>query len=645
MMTRFRTYCRSLMPAFLLVSAAASGQVIAPSGPLSADPARAAFVPAKAPAALQRTAALTLPFFDDFTSPLEGPPNATNWDSRGGAYVTNRLALAPLTRGAATLDGLKANGQSYSGNISVSYGTLDSLKSQPIDLSGLTTSSGVYLSFAWQAGSIGSAPNLNTSSTPVKLELFLKNNSGTWVPAWSYNSQRVRTGFRQQLINLNNTQYLHGGFQFMFVATGNASDNSDNFSIDYVVLDRGRSGVLDSDTVFVDVATGAGLVNGNPSGGLRSPLRRFTAMPVWQFNAAASPTSELNPTLGVNLTNLEKNLPRPIDVLGTVRDLSTGATVGTWLQSQSPIPARQRQYPQVGPATAQPIPNTAAAKRLRYMLALNSRDIPRALPNDTISRDVELNNYYAYDDGSAERYTALPAVATGQQAAFAYRFDLNQADHVGGLRLYPVYTASDASPRPVTIAVWANGGGKPAATPLATKTATLPGTGPLPNGLPYVEITFDQPVPVTGIFYVGYSQPSTGRDLHYGLDINNSFPPGYLWNRSNAGAWDSVHFVPRRGALMMRPVMTNTVTTASASAREAAAYSLYPNPAHGTVSIAGPGFARAAVLDAVGRTVWEQPAAQAGQSTLPLPLLAPGVYTVRLTLADGRTVGRRLLIE
>ncbi|UOQ96471.1 hypothetical protein MUN81_14610 [Hymenobacter sp. 5317J-9] len=271
MTRRFRTYCRLLVPALVLVSAAASGQVVAPSGPLSADPARAALVPKQTPAALQRTAALALPFFDDFTSPLEGRPDPQKWNVHGGAYVSNRLALAPPSRGAATLDGLKANGQSYSGNISVSYGTLDSLVSQPIDLSGLSTSSGVFLSFAWQAGSIGSAPNLNTSSTPVKLELFLKNTSNTWVRAWSYNSQRVRTGFRQQLIDLNNAQYLHGTFQFMFVATGSASDNSDNFSIDYVVLDRNRSGVLDTDTVFVDVATGAGLVNGNPSGASAAP--------------------------------------------------------------------------------------------------------------------------------------------------------------------------------------------------------------------------------------------------------------------------------------------------------------------------------------------------------------------------------------
>ncbi|MDQ2769672.1 MAG: T9SS type A sorting domain-containing protein, partial [Bacteroidota bacterium] len=79
--------------------------------------------------------------------------------------------------------------------------------------------------------------------------------------------------------------------------------------------------------------------------------------------------------------------------------------------------------------------------------------------------------------------------------------------------------------------------------------------------------------------------------------------------------------------------------------RQAAAYTLYPNPTHGSVTIEGPAFARAAVVDALGRLVWEQPAAQAGSATLPLPTLPPGLYTVRLTLADGRTTSRRLAIE
>lgn len=148
---------------------------------------------------------------------------------------------------------------------------------------------------------------------------------------------------------------------------------------------------------------------------------------------------------------------------------------------------------------------------------------------------------------------------------------------------------------------------------------------------------------------MGFSQPSTGRTLHYGLDLNSTFPARHFFRRDNTGIWDTANFQPsgtmQRGALMMRPVMTNNITTASTPAAEAAAFALYPNPAHGDVRVAGPAFARAAVLDAVGRVVWAQPASQAGQPLLPLPTLPPGVYLVRLTLADGRTLARRLLLE
>ncbi|OGX84587.1 hypothetical protein BEN48_02270 [Hymenobacter glacialis] len=637
------------MPALLLLAGAAAGQV-APALPLAADPARAAYAPTKSQRAQQRgVAAVALPFFDDFTTPLEGLPKTLNWLPTGGALVNNRLALQPLTRGTATLDGLRANGRSYSGLVTSSYGELDSLTSQPINLGGLTPNDAVYLSFAWQAGSIVGVPNASGGTTPVRLELYVRTANGTWELAWSQASTRRRTGFRQQVIDLNQAKYLHGSFQFRFVAIGNASDNSDNWSIDYVVLDRGRTRGT-SDTTFVDIATSAGLRGGNPSGGLRSPLRRFSAMPVWQFNAAPAGTSELNPRLGVNLSNLNAGvLPIPIDITGSVRVLPAAA-LGSWLQISRPLPVNPRLDSVTGAANRLAIPATAVEKRLRYTLALNTQETnPRTLANDTIFRDVELSNYYAYDDGSAENITQLVPYSTGQSAAFAYRFDLNQPDFVRALRLYPVFTASDAGPRPITINVWADEAGRPSQQPLATKTATI--SNPLPAGFQYAEITFDVPVRVSGSFYVGYSQPSQGRDLHYGLDLNSTFPARHLWRRDNTGTWDTVNFVPRglppRGALMMRAVMTNGVVTATASAREAAAFSLFPNPAARgtTVTVAGPRFARATVFDALGRAVWQQPTAQAGQASLALPALPPGVYTVRLTLPDGRPVGRRLMLE
>ena len=649
MMKLFRTYRRLVLPVLLLAAGTAAAQV-APALPLAADPSRAIYAPILAQLKNQQrsTAALALPFFDDFTSPIEGPPKARNWLPSGGTLVSNRLALAPLTRGAATLDGLRANGQSYSGAVTSAYGIIDSLTSQPIDLGGLGINDQVALSFAWQTGSIVSVPNANLGNSPVRLELFVKTKTGAWESVWFRLSAGRRTPFRQQVILLDQTKYLHGSFQFMFVASGNRSDNSDNWSVDYVLLDRGRTQGL-ADTTYSDVATSAGLKGGNPSGGLRSPLRRFAAMPVWQFNAAGPPSRELNPRLGVNLSNLRPGfLPLPVRVQGTLRDLAGSPVPGFWLDDTRSLPTSPRLDSVTGHANSLPPPTTATPKTLRYTLSLNSQEpTPRTLANDTIFRDVELNNYYAYDDGTAENITQLIPYSSGIASAFAYRFDLNQPDYVRALRLYPVFTASDALARPVTINVWDDVAGQPATQPRATKTVTIP--NPLPAGWQYYEITFDAPVPVTGTFYVGYSQPSQGRDLHYGLDLNSTFPARHLWRRDNTGAWDTVNFVPRgqspRGALMMRPVMTNNVATASAAAREAAAFSLYPNPAHGTVSIAGPAFARATLLDVLGRTVWEQPATQAGQPMLVLPLLPAGIYTVRLTLADGRTISRRLLLE
>ena len=644
----FRTCRRAVLPALLLAAGAARAQV-SPAGPLAADPGRAQYAPpaaALAAARLRGATALALPFFDDFTSPLEGAPKALYWVPGGGALVNNRFAIQPLTRGTATLDGLRANGQSYSGQLFAPYGPIDSLTSQPINLAGLGPNAQVALSFAWQAGSIVGAPHRSTGPAVVNLELLVRTDVGAWESVWTYTTAAARvTGFRQQVVLLNQPRYLHGNFQFRFVARGNTSDNSDTWGVDYVLLDRGRAAGL-ADTTFTDYATSAGLRGRNPSGGLRSPLRRFAAMPAWQFR-----NSELNPELGVNVVNLFGGLlPTLIGVRGTVRDLTNGTALGTWQQRTRPVSPRPRLDSVRGDATRQSVPVGATPRVLRYTLALNTQEnnaTRNTLANDTITRDVELGTYYAYDDGTAENITQLPAFPTGPAVAFAYRFDLNQPDFVRGLRLYPIFTASDRAARSVTVAVWDDAAGQPAATPRASKTFTIP--SPPVAGWVYYEVSFDQPVPVSGSFYVGFSQPSQGRELHYGLDLNSTFPARHLWYRNNAGAWDTTNFRPsglqQRGALMMRPVMTNNVATATAAAREAAAFALYPNPARGLVTVAGPAFARAAVLDALGRLVWAQPAAEAGCPALRLPALPPGVYTVRLTLPDGATIGRRLLLE
>ena len=626
------------LPVLLLLALAAPAQSVLPAQPLPNDPGRTA--PAAGPAAARRgAAALALPFFDDFTTPREGNPRVQNWLPGGGALVNNRLPVHPLTRGVATLDGLNASGQGY-GSTS-SYGAIDTLTSQPIDLSSYGAGNSIYLTFAWQEGSLVGAAQRNGSATPVSLELFFLDKDGRWVSQWKRlaGGQAV-SGFRQQAVAVADPRYFHAGFQFQFQATGNLAISRDAWSLDYFVLDANRTA---ADTTYADLATGQGLGN---------PLRRFVAMPWWQYNAAA-PADELSPALNAEVTNLNPGpIPTPISWTGTVQDVA-GGFQGTWLTDSRGIPTQPRQTVIGGSARAAPLPLTSAARQLRYTLALNTRVAAgdRTLPNDTLSRDVFLQDYYAFDDGSAEAVLALPATGTGPVQYLAYALDLNQDDQVKGLRLYPVFLntpqGDNGGGRSVSIAVWADANGQPAAAPLLTKTAVLP--NPLPAGQAFVDVLFGTSVPVPkGRVYVGYGQAARSSFLPYGLDLNNPPPANTLW-RTEQGTWLAFSSLPA-GAPMLRPLLTNNQTVVTAAAPAAAApagFALYPNPAPaGTgVAVAGPAFARASILDALGRTVWTQPAAEAGRARLAPGRLAAGVYVVRLRLADGSAVSRRLVVS
>ena len=628
------------LPALLLLALAAPAQSVLPAQPLPYDPGRTAPAPAPAVARRGTAGALGLPFFDDFTTPREGNPKPQNWAPGGGALVNNRLPVHPLTRGVATLDGLKANGQGY-GSTS-SFGAIDTLTSQPIDLSAYGPGSNVYLTFAWQEGSLAGAAQRSGNATTVALELFFRDRDGRWVSQWRQLAAggAVR-GFRQRAVAVADARYFYPGFQFQFQATGNLAISRDAWSLDYFVLDANRTA---ADTTYADLATGQGLSN---------PLRRYTALPWWQYNAAA-PADELSPQLSAEVTNLNPGpIPTPIGWQGTVQDV-LGGFQGTWLADSRSIPTQPRQSTISGSARTAPLPTTAAAKQLRYTLALNTRVAPgdRTLPNDTLRRDVFLSDYYAFDDGSAESVLTLPATFTGPTQYLAYALDLNRDDQVRGLRLYPVFLNTSAGDnganRSITIGVWADEGGHPAALPLLTKAAVLP--NPLqPSAQAFVDVLFDRSVPVKGRVYVGYGQAARGQFLPYGLDLNNPPPANTLW-RTEQGAWLTFSSIPA-GAPMIRPLLTNnqTVVTALAPAAPApATFVLYPNPApaggNSSITVAGPAFARASVLDALGRTVWEQPAAAAGRPQLTPGPLAPGVYVVRLRLPDGSAVSRRLAV-
>ena len=654
-----RSLFRFLPLALLPLTLQAQAPLVLTPQPLRADPSRAASAarPPTPPAAAQRTAALTLPFFDDFTLPRDGQPSPLRWQDKatdypdgsgltqryggGGAYVSNRLAVNPLTRGTATLDGLRANGQPYSAASASSYSATDTLTSQPIDLSGLAVANQVYLSYAWQAGTLAGAPVASSGGAPVSLTLEFLDNVGRWNSIWTYNGANKITSFRQQIFPLDQAGYFHSGFRFRFRAAGNQSSARDAFGVDYVYLNRDRAA---NDTIFQDIAT---------SRGLSSPLRSYTAMPAWQY--AATGPSALNPALSTTVNNLlPSGNPTPINWLGTVRELTGGGFApATWVANNQPLLARARQVVIAGDAGAAPLPPDPTPRRYRYTLALTTNEAnPLTLPNDTTYRDLDLTNYYAFDDGTAESFLSLPAQSTGPFSYYAYPIAAAKADQVRAIRLAPVFNniplnqgGENFLNRSVTVAVWADDNGQPAALPMATKTVTL--RNPLARDSVFVTIPFDGLVPVSGRFYIGFGQASGGQFLPYGYDLNNAgTAPTLFYNTQNAWSKPTLS-IP--GTLLLRAVMNNGRPLATRAQQATnAQISLAPNPAPaGTaVAVSGPAFRRAAVLDVLGRPVWQQPAAEAGQSTLRLPAGLPGgVYLVQLTLADGRVATRRLVVE
>ena len=654
-----RSLLRFLSLPALLLSLAAPAQTTPPltltPQPLRADPGRARPAAAGA-AATQRPAALGLPFFDDFTRPLDGQPSPLRWQPAatdypdgsglneqhyggGGAYVSNRLAVEPLTRGTATLDGLRANGQPYSPGSASFYSATDTLTSQPIDLSTYSTTSQLYLSYAWQAGTLAGGPVSSGSGTPVFLQLEFLDNVGRWNVIWTYNGEGKTTRFRQQIFPLGQADYLHRGFRFRFRASGNQSSTRDAFGLDYIYLNANRAA---NDTVFQDIAT---------SRGLSSPLQNYTAMPAWQY--AASSASPLNGAMNATVNNLlVSGNPTPISWLGSVRELTPGGFgPATWVAGNQPLLAGARQVVIAGDARTAPLPAAGTPRRYRYALALQTNETnPLTLANDTTYRDLELADYYAFDDGTAEAFLTLPALSTGPVTYFAYPITAARGDQVKAIRLAPVFNNIPTSQggenfqnRAVTVAVWADNNGQPADAPLATATMAL---DQKLIGNVFYDVSFSAPVSVSGRFYIGYGQASGGQFLPYGFDLNNPLTaPPLFYNKQ--GQWTKPPLTTP-GTLMMRAVMNNNVLATRAQQATNAQFGLYPNPAPTgtTVAVSGPAFRRAAVLDVLGRPVWQQPAAEAGQPTLRLPAtLAGGVYLVQLTLADGSVATRRLVVE
>jgi hypothetical protein len=562
------------------------------------------------------TAVLTLPFFEDFTDP--GPyPNGLRW-ADSNVYINNNMTATLISRGIATFDALNKLGRprdTVNAN-AVNYG--DTLTSLSFDLSSYQPSDNIYLSFFYQPQGLGFAPEIQDS-----LMLLFRQKSGGYAVVWSTAGGPVQA-FRQAIIPVRDTSYLFAGFQFRFIAKASINTNDDIWNVDYIRMAANRS---PTDTAVNDLAFTTPPTN---------LLNDYTAMPYRHFLAnvsgeqAASFSAFIANRYSTNATVNYGFMAREAASNFPLSGNSSSINMAPYSQSTVIFP----NYTAVAPATGGRI-----VFENKFFLQSGNPNEPKE--NDTIIHNQVFDNYFAYDDGSAEKSYYLNLLST-LPGKTAIEFRTNVTDTLQGIAIYFGQQVPTAFSKLFSIAAYKELEGVNGATQdvlLAQRNNLTPLYTDSINR--FTIYKFDQPVLVnTGYFYVGYIQPAnSGSDsLYIGLDVARTTANHLYFNVLDR--WESSAV---SGALMVRPLMGRTIsgTVINTSEVPAQTWEAYPNPATSKLYIRQKNhFTHIIITDIMGRKMLHTRLTDGG---IPLVGLASGTYFVRLGKDDYWTAPHKII--
>ncbi|MEZ5045688.1 MAG: T9SS type A sorting domain-containing protein [Chitinophagaceae bacterium] len=548
----------------------------------------------------------SLPFFDDFSQAHSSYPLASLW-SDSQAYINNTLGFQPITQGVATLDGLNEFGRPYVNNPFSRY-YADSLTSTSINLLPYSTTSGLYLSFFYQPQGLGFAPETEDS-----LLLFFKSTTGQWHKVWDKRGTNL-TAMQVAMIPIADTQYLHSDFQFRFVNIASPNLNDDVWNIDYVYLNAGRTPI---DTIVSDMAW-----IGNPS----SILSPYSSMPYRHFKANQSNEVSSSQTL-IAVNNSNNNYT--LELHHTCKEVLTGTPIANSTVVNQALSAYST-YTHNNPAFSinynpASIFDKVIFRNQYYYKSVSTSDYPN---NDTIYSDIVFDNYFAYDDGSAEKAYFLNS-ALNYPAKTALSFHLNQPDSLRGLSVYFGAQVPNSLGKFFSIILYKSLGG------LSTQDSIIKQQDlytvqyePLRNG--FSNYAFDTPVLLdSGIYYIGITQPANfGSDtIYYGLDVNNQSNTDFLYYNVD-GTWLG-SLIP--GSIMMRPLVGQAfIPTSTLTVEKKNTLVLYPNPAYDKVFIhTNLELKSYSIVDVSGKKIKNGMLLQ-DDLTIPIHDISNGLYFIQL---------------
>ena len=562
----------------------------------------------------RQAATTTIPFWDDFSKGIQ----ASNWIAKGASYTETIGNKAP-SLGMALFNGVDELGRAYSIQ-QKDQGESDYLTSVPLDLSGIDIplKTSLYLSFYWQAGGKAEVPDSND-----RLTLQVLTPAGTWLTVWEKRGGETldRTRFAQEIIAIL-PEWQHANFQFRFFSNGRQSGPFDSWLLDYVYLNSRRTA---TDLSYPDRA-------------LTIPttvrLGDFGAYPLELLQKHQKGTWS---TVKSEFQNLENRF-KAMEYSVTLRDSSgTNLLPINSTTPFNPVPnALERRSIVSRTFTEIPVPSkpgdvffeTSLITGDGLLTSINGTDTTRYAQvdfrdNDRVRTRFSLRDYFAYDQGQAD-YTAGINQRSGQLAV-AYKtpepvfltgisIDFNNARQVDQVLDLVIWSALDKKP-------------------LYTQEVVIPAK---PSGQEVQYFSLKETVPVSGTFYVGFTQ-FTNDFLQVGLDKSQNFGDRIHYNVG--GGW--VQNKDVTGALLIRPHVSLSGKAGGNLAPENI-LNVYPNPAVDEVTVEGK-FSYLQILDSFGREISIPRIPGNTKEVLNFRDQHPGLYLIKVVHDMGITSFRILV--
>ena len=385
--------------------------------------------------------------------------------------------------------------------------------------------------------------------------------------------------FKQVMIPITDNQYFRNNFQFRFRnyasldidpwTQGNIvgwSSNCDQWNIDYVRLDLNRriNDLYPNDVAYVTPSI--------------STLKEYQAMP-WNQYRPSDMISNFQNDLS-NLSNSPKNTSYTFNI---VKNHSQTIYVSP-LNNENAQPYYPSHglhdspfhvFPQLEMEYEYDGMDSAVFTITHIFSMVGVNDERRS--NDTSRFEQKFYNYYAYDDGTAEAGYCLLSTMTNPEASFAVKFTLAEPDTLQAVRMWFNHTLNDENVSPFTLMVWDDNNGYPGNV-LYSSSAQMPEFAD--NYLDFVTYYLEEPLPISGTFYVGFHQ-NHDIQLNIGFDQNND-ASGKFFYRTTA-TWNASFY---KGAPMIRPVVGKSFDHTSVKPHEKYTdIRMYPNPTTGIVRI------------------------------------------------------------